>query len=131
LIGSGRLVVMFGMLSERDPEQLISALRRLDPDAAVFTEAASAHGHVIAPERLAEIYGPGADVARPAAAALERALALAGTDGTVFACGSLYLVGEVLALTGSSGEIEGTGRPSPRSSAGEGRAPARRAARRR
>ena len=37
LIGRGRLVVVFGMLSERDPAQLMAALRELEPDAAVFT----------------------------------------------------------------------------------------------
>ncbi|HEX2647773.1 MAG TPA: Mur ligase family protein, partial [Candidatus Dormibacteraeota bacterium] len=56
LIGSERLVVVFGMLSERDQEQLLAALRTLRPDAAVFTEPASAHGHVIAADRLAAIY---------------------------------------------------------------------------
>jgi folylpolyglutamate synthase/dihydropteroate synthase len=36
----------------------------------------------------------------PAAAALERARDLAGPDGNVLVCGSLYLVGEILALNG-------------------------------
>ncbi len=45
-----------------------------------------------------ELYGPGAYVARPAGAALERAIELAGDDGNVLVCGSLYLVGEILAL---------------------------------
>ena len=38
LIGSERLVVVFGMLSERDPDQLLGALRSLRPDAAVWRE---------------------------------------------------------------------------------------------
>lgn len=117
LIGTGPLVVVFGMLSERDPQQLVAALRELEPDGIVFTEAESAHGHVIAPERLAEIYGAGARVARPASAAVAQARELAGVEGTVFVCGSLYLVGEVLALMAPSGGSEGTGKPSPRSSA--------------
>jgi len=98
LIGDARLVAVFAMLSERDPVQLLDALRTLRPDAVVFTEAASAHGHVIEPEVLDELYGAGGSVARPAAAALERAKQLAGPDGDVLVCGSLYLVGEILAL---------------------------------
>jgi folylpolyglutamate synthase/dihydropteroate synthase len=35
----------------------------------------------------------------PASAALQRAQELAGTDGNVLVCGSLYLVGEILAHT--------------------------------
>ena len=98
LIGSERLVAVFAMLSGRDPEQLLAALRTLRPDAVVFTEPASAHGHAVEPERLDEIYGPGSYVARPAAAALDRAKLIAGRDGNVLVCGSLYLVGEILAL---------------------------------
>jgi dihydrofolate synthase/folylpolyglutamate synthase len=98
LIGSERLVAVFAMLSERDPVQLLDALRTLKPDAVVFTEPASAHGHVIAPETLAQLYGEGARVARPASVAVERAADLAGASGNVLVCGSLYLVGEILAL---------------------------------
>ena len=98
LIGSERLVAVFAMLSERDPLQLVGALRTLRPDAVVFTEPASAQGHAIAPEKLAELFGPSAEVARPAPAALARARDLAGKSGNVLVCGSLYLVGEVLSL---------------------------------
>jgi dihydrofolate synthase / folylpolyglutamate synthase len=98
LIGDQRLVAMFAMLSERDPVQLLAALRTLRPDAVVFTEPASAQGHAIEPETLDQLYGSGSSVARPAAAALERARQLAGPEGNVLVCGSLYLVGEVLAL---------------------------------
>jgi len=99
LIGSEKLVAVFAMLSERDPVVLLNALRTLRPDAAVFTEPASAHGHSISPDELARIYGAGAFVERPASAALERASRLAGAEGNVLVCGSLYLVGEILALT--------------------------------
>jgi dihydrofolate synthase/folylpolyglutamate synthase len=103
LIDSERLIAVFGMLSERDPVQLLDALRSLGPDAAVFTEAASAHGHAISADDLAARFGPGAEVARPAPAALERARELAGPDGNVLVCGSLYLVGEILASVRSQG----------------------------
>jgi dihydrofolate synthase/folylpolyglutamate synthase len=102
LIGAERLVAVFAMLTERDPVQLIAALRTLRPDAVVFTEPASAQGHAVEAETLAELYGDGAYVARPARAALARARELAGPSGNVLVCGSLYLVGEILSLTGSS-----------------------------
>jgi dihydrofolate synthase/folylpolyglutamate synthase len=101
LIGLDRLVAVFGMLSERDPVQLIAALRTMRPDAVVFTEPASAHGHVIHADRLADVYGSGASAEPRAAVALQRAVEIAGTDGNVLVCGSLYLVGEILALRGS------------------------------
>jgi len=100
LIGSQRLVAVFAMLSERDPVELLAALRTLRPDAVVFTEPASAQGHAAKAQLLNELYGAGAYVARPAGAALARARELAGPSGNVLVCGSLYLVGEILSLTG-------------------------------
>jgi dihydrofolate synthase/folylpolyglutamate synthase len=100
LIGSDRLIAVFAMLSERDPVKLLAALRTLRPDGVVFTEPGSAGGHAISPDELTAAYGAGAESLRPALAALERAKELAGPDGNVLVCGSLYLVGEILALTG-------------------------------
>jgi dihydrofolate synthase/folylpolyglutamate synthase len=100
LIDDERLVAVFAMLTERDPVQLLAALRTLRPDAVVFTEPASAAGHAVAAELLAGTYGKGGHAVTPAAAALERARDLAGSDGNVLVCGSLYLVGEILALSG-------------------------------
>ncbi len=100
LIGSERLVTVFAMLSERDPAQLLAALRTLEPDVAVFTEPGGASGHAISAGRLAATYGPGGRAVMPAQAALEEARELAGPDGNVLVCGSFYLVGEILALTG-------------------------------
>jgi dihydrofolate synthase/folylpolyglutamate synthase len=97
LIGRERLIVVFAMLSERDPVRLLGALRTLEPDAAVFTEPASAAGHAVSADKLASAYGAGGEAVRPAQAALERARHLAGSDGNVLVCGSLYLVGEILA----------------------------------
>ncbi len=102
LIGDERLVVVFAMLRERDPRLLLAALEMMHPDAAVFTEPASAQGHAVAPEILSELYGDGASVVRPAAAALEEARTIAGASGNVLVCGSLYLVGEILAVTRSA-----------------------------
>jgi len=100
LIGDERLVVVFAMLSERDPVQLLGALRTVRPAAAVFTEPASAAGHAVSADVLAETYGAGSQAVRPAAAALDRARELAGPDGDVLVCGSLYLVGEILGSAG-------------------------------
>ena len=99
LIGSERLITVFAMISERDPVKLLSALRTLRPDGVVFTEPGSAAGHAISSDELRAAYGSGAESVRPALAALERAKELAGDDGNVLVCGSLYLVGEILALT--------------------------------
>lgn len=99
LIGRERLVTVFAMLSERNPVQLVAAMRTMDPDAAVFTEPSSAAGHAISADRLAAVYGSGAEAVKPAQAALEHARKLAGFDGNVLVCGSLYLVGEILANT--------------------------------
>lgn len=102
LIGDERLVVVFAMLSERDPVQLLAALRTMRPDAAVFTEPVSAGGHAVGAEKLAELFGAGAAALRPAGDALDQARELAGPAGNVLVCGSLYLVGEILEITGSS-----------------------------
>jgi dihydrofolate synthase / folylpolyglutamate synthase len=99
LIGDERLVVVFAMLRERDPVQLLGALRTVRPDAAVFTEPASAAGHAVPADVLAGTYGAGGHAVGPAAAALDRARELAGPNGNVLVCGSLYLVGEILALS--------------------------------
>jgi dihydrofolate synthase/folylpolyglutamate synthase len=96
LIGSERLVTVFAMLSERDPVKLLAALHTMDPDAAVFTDPGSAGGHAISAEQLAATYGSGAEAVTPAEAAVERARELAGPEGNVLVCGSLYLVGEIL-----------------------------------
>jgi len=100
LIGSERLVTLFAMLSERDPVQLLGALRTLNPYAVVFTEPASAAGHAVPADELATMYGATAAAVVPAEAALERAQELAGREGNVLVCGSLYLVGEILARRG-------------------------------
>ncbi len=98
LIGSQPLVTLFAMLTERDPVQLIATLRTMNPDFAVFTEPESAAGHAVGAARLAELYGLGAHHVVPASAALSRGRELASLEGNVLVCGSLYLVGEILAL---------------------------------
>ncbi|HYR53593.1 MAG TPA: Mur ligase family protein [Methylomirabilota bacterium] len=98
LIGGERLVTVFAMLSERDPAALLAALQTLQPDRAVFTEATSAAGHSVPAVALASIFGNDAEAVVPPQAALDRARELAGVEGNVLVCGSLYLVGEILAM---------------------------------
>jgi dihydrofolate synthase/folylpolyglutamate synthase len=98
LIGTERLITVFAMLSERDPVELLAALRTLRPDGAVFTEPTSAAGHAVSAEELAVMFGSHAEAVLPPRAALARARKLAGEDGNVLVCGSLYLVGEILSL---------------------------------
>src|SRR5260370_28676367 len=95
------------MVSERDPVQLLDALRTLKPDAAVFTEPASAAGHAVSAGLLSELYGAGGQEVLPAAAALQRARELAGPEGNVLVCGSLYLVREILSLSAWPGRPAG------------------------
>jgi len=99
IIGSERLITVFAMLSEREPSELLAALRTLRPDGAVFTEPASAGGHAVSADKLAAMFGDAAEAVLPPRTALARARELAGPDGNVLVCGSLYLVGEILALS--------------------------------
>src|SRR5438874_1055905 len=73
LIGNERLIAVFAMLSERDPGQLLPALRTLVPDAVIFSEPASAAGHAISAFQLARAYGDSGEAVLPAEAALARA----------------------------------------------------------
>ncbi|HET7467008.1 MAG TPA: folylpolyglutamate synthase/dihydrofolate synthase family protein [Candidatus Dormibacteraeota bacterium] len=98
LIGDERLVILFGMLSERDPAQVLPALRSMRPEGAVFTETPSAGTHAVSAEHLVEVYGGGGEAVKTLEPALARAKELAGPDGNLLVCGSLYLVGDVLAL---------------------------------
>src|SRR5260221_2970271 len=59
LLGRERRVRVFGMLSERDPNQLLAALRTMAPEAAIFTEPASAAGQVGKGSGPRAIYWPG------------------------------------------------------------------------
>jgi dihydrofolate synthase / folylpolyglutamate synthase len=100
LTGRAPLVVVFATLSERDPAALIDALRDLDAAAVVFTEPALAAQHAIGAPELATSYGADGEALVPAMTALDRAVDIAGRRGNVLVCGTLSLVGEVLAESG-------------------------------
>jgi dihydrofolate synthase / folylpolyglutamate synthase len=96
LAGARPVVVVLGTMADKDVPAMVAELRRLQPQAVVCTAAASAGQRAIAADQLAGIWGAGAEALTPAAAALERAQALAAKDALVLVCGSLYLVGELL-----------------------------------
>jgi len=52
-----------------------------------------------APAQLADAFGDAAEAADSSAAAISRARERAGANGIVLVCGSLYLVGEAIALS--------------------------------
>jgi dihydrofolate synthase/folylpolyglutamate synthase len=92
LIGRERLVVVFGVMADKDYPRMLEVLRAAAPEAVVFTAAADERA--LAAQRLAELW-PGSTTVMPAPAALDRGRELAGPKGNVLVCGSLYIVGEL------------------------------------
>jgi len=95
-----RQVVVFGAAADKDIAGMLAALVERWPGAAVvFTRTATPRAADPADlaARFAGQGGGAAEVAPDAAAALAAAARLAGRDGLVVVCGSLYLVGEVKA----------------------------------
>ena len=78
---------------------MLAALRPLTADV-VF--AAPASSRAARADDLARRWGPGAVTADSIAAALATAGRLAGPDGVVVACGSLYVAGEALQAVGGA-----------------------------
>lgn len=95
LIGDAPLTVVFGAMADKDIGRVLAQLRRLAPEHVVFTAAESAGERAMAPADLAAAWGAPAERVRPPPAALELARDLAGPDGWVLVCGSLWLVGEL------------------------------------
>ena len=104
LAGRRRTAVVVGMMADKDVDDMLAVLRTaaLEP---VFT--AVALPRAMPAEELARRWGEGARTAHGVAAALEAARALAGGDGLVVACGSLYVVGEALAAAAAAGAATG------------------------
>lgn len=94
LLGDERVVVVFGAMFDKDLDSMLTLLHRLEPRGIVFTVATSAEKRAADPDELRQRFGAG-EVVTPSAAAVERARELAGKDGSVLVCGSIYLVGEV------------------------------------
>lgn len=98
LLRGRRLVVLFGVMRDKERGPMVESLRRLNPAAVVLS--APPVDRAATPEELAADF-PGATVAPGVDAAMAAAAALAGPDGAVVACGSLYLAGEVLSRLGA------------------------------
>ncbi|MDQ6899804.1 MAG: Mur ligase family protein [Candidatus Dormibacteraeota bacterium] len=96
LIGDARLVVLVAAMKDKDVGAVLGELERLEAERVIFTRAASAGERALAPAELATMWPHRSDVVENAATALRQAQAESGPDGWVLACGSLYLVGELL-----------------------------------
>lgn len=90
------LVIVFGAMADKDLPSMMAELRQAD--AAIIFSGINWH-RAAPPARLAELYHRPAAVAPGAAQALAAARQMAGAEGLVLVCGSLYLVGEVIELT--------------------------------
>jgi dihydrofolate synthase / folylpolyglutamate synthase len=89
------LVIVFGAMRDKDLPSMLALLRRVN-SPVIFSRI---DWHRAAPPALlAEQYGGQSETAESSAEALHRARERVGRDGIVFVCGSLYLVGEVIAL---------------------------------
>jgi dihydrofolate synthase/folylpolyglutamate synthase len=93
LVRGRRLVVLFGVMRDKEREPMIAELRRLHAQATVVT--APDVERATPPAELAVEF-PGAIVSTSVEAAMDVAAQLAGSGGAVVACGSLYLAGAVL-----------------------------------
>ena len=93
LLAGRRIVVLFGVMRDKDRGPMVQTLRRLGATATVLS--APPVERAATPEELAADF-PGATLTHDVDQAMETATTLAGPDGAVVACGSLYLAGEVL-----------------------------------
>jgi dihydrofolate synthase/folylpolyglutamate synthase len=96
LAGGRPLGLVFGVMVDKDLAPMLEELRQLEPACVVATAAASAGGRALSPAKLAAAWGPDAEAILPAQEAVRRAHGRVGAGGLVLACGSLYLVGELL-----------------------------------
>lgn len=89
------LVIVFGAMKDKDLPSMLGQLRAMG--VPVIFSAIDWH-RAAAPADLAKQFGQPADVAASAKEAINRARQRAGANGIVLVCGSLYLVGEAIAL---------------------------------
>jgi len=90
------VVIVFGAMKDKDLPSMLAQLRAMD--VPVIFSAIDWH-RAAPPTQLAAAFGGAADTADSAAAAISRARERAGANGIVLVCGSLYLVGEAIALS--------------------------------
>jgi dihydrofolate synthase/folylpolyglutamate synthase len=90
------LVIVFGAMVDKDLPSMLSFLRSMN--APVIFSRIRWH-RAAPPTSLAEQFGGQSEAAESSAEAINRARERAGRDGIVFVCGSLYLVGEAIAVS--------------------------------
>jgi len=95
LIGGRRCVAVFAAMRNKDVDSMAAGLAHLTHEIVVTAPAVE---RATAPADLARLFDPPAEVAGSVRAALDLARRLAGRDGVVVVCGSLYLAGEVIDL---------------------------------
>jgi dihydrofolate synthase / folylpolyglutamate synthase len=95
LIGARSCVAVFAAMRNKDVQSMATGLSELTHEIVVTAPAVE---RATPPADLARLFDPPAEVAAGVPAALHRARQLAGRDGVVVVCGSLYLAGEVLNL---------------------------------
>jgi dihydrofolate synthase/folylpolyglutamate synthase len=95
LIGRRRCVAVFAAMRNKDVESMAAGLAQLTREVVVTAPAVE---RATPPADLARLFDPPAEIAGDVNTALDRARQLAGRDGVVVVCGSLYLAGEVTAL---------------------------------
>jgi dihydrofolate synthase / folylpolyglutamate synthase len=95
------LSILFGAMADKDVAGMLDELRPLAAPP-VFTQLGTPRA--MAAVELSRLWGAGARAISSLPDALQAARMLASRQGTVFACGSLYLAGDVLRLLGSSPE---------------------------
>ena len=95
LVDGRRCVAVFAAMRNKDIVSMAAGLSELTHDIIVTAPAVE---RATPPADLSRLFDPPAQVADNVTTALDRARALAGRDGVVVVCGSLYLAGEVLEL---------------------------------
>ena len=90
------LVIVFGAMKDKDLPAMLAQLRAME--TPVIFSAIDWH-RAASPADLAARFGAPADVAESPGEAADRARERASSTGIVLVCGSLYLVGEVIAAT--------------------------------
>ena len=97
LVAGRRCVAIFAAMRNKDVVSMAAGLRELTSEIVVTAPAVE---RATAPEELSGLFDPPAAIEPDVTSALDHARRLAGHDGVVVVCGSLYLAGEVLDLLG-------------------------------
>jgi dihydrofolate synthase/folylpolyglutamate synthase len=95
VVGDRPLVALVGVMADKDVAGIVDALRPLAP-IPDFTQAGTPRAARAVD--LARLWGHGARAISSLPDALTAARMLAGDEGVVLICGSIYLAGDVLAL---------------------------------